>query len=156
LLTGTGLGFVALPPVVLFAAAARGFPDSPWIWAALAGGAVALVTGVLIGAGRIGALGLVGCVAGAIVAGAVPSVAIPRLLGSPTPDISIYTEYLPGVVAAMFLILIGLAVAVRLGLRISVRPAAVIVVGVIVLAVWFAFWFVVWPVTRSAGWSAVR
>ncbi len=80
-LTGAGLGWIALPLLVLAAAAAHGRSGTDWIAPTLAGGIVAGGTGLLIAIMRLGRAGLIGAVGGVLAGAALPYVAIPPLLG---------------------------------------------------------------------------
>jgi hypothetical protein len=137
--------------IVLFAAAGRGTSGLAWIGLALGAVIVGVGIGVLIGAGRLGALGFAGCVGGALAGALLPYLVVPRLLGLIAPDIGLYGEYLPGVAATLSGALIGMAVATRLVLHVFVPPVATFVFGLVVLALWFSFWLVVSPTARSAG-----
>lgn len=144
-LTGAGLGWIALPLLVLAGAAARGSSGTDWIAPVVAGGIVAGGTGLLIGVMRLGRTGLIGAVGGAIGGAALPYLAIPPLLGLTAWDIGVYGEYLPGMVAAAVVAGVGMGIGARSGLRVAIRPAAIVVVGLVVLALWFGFWVVVAP-----------
>lgn len=144
-LTGAGLGWIALPLLVLAAAVAHASSGSDWIVPALAGGIVAAGTGLLIGVMRLGRGGLIGAVGGALAGAALPYVAIPPLLGLTAWDIGVYGDYLPGIVAATAVAGVGTRIGARSGLRVAIRPVAIVVVGLVVLALWFGFWFVVAP-----------
>lgn len=144
-LTGAGLGWIALPALVLAAAVAHGRSGSDWIAPALAGGIVAAGTGLLIGVMRLGWAGLIGAVGGAIAGAALPYVAIPPLLGLTAWGIGVYGDYLPGIVAAAAVAGVARSIGARSGLRVAIRPVAIVVVGLVVFALWFGFWFVVAP-----------
>lgn len=142
-LTGAGLGWIALPLLVLAAAVAHGRSGTDWIAPALAGVIVAGGTGLLIGIMRLGRAGLIGAVGGVLAGAALPYVAIPPLLGLAVWDIGVYGEYLPGMVAAAAVAGAGRSIGARSGLRVAIRPAAIVVVGLVTLGLWFGFWFVV-------------
>ncbi len=144
-LIGAGLGWIALPLLVLAAAAARGGAGSDWIAPAVAGGIVAGGTGLLIGVMHLGWHGLMGVFGGAIGGAALPYLVIPPLLGFTAWGIGVYGEYLPGMVAAAVVAGVTMIIGARSGLRVAIRSVAIVVVGLVVLALWFGFWVMVAP-----------
>ena len=150
-LIGVGLGWIALPLLVLAGTAAHGSTGTDWIGPVAAGGIVAAGTGLLIAGIRLGWAGLVAAIGGAISGALLPYLVVPRLLGFTIWDLSIYGEYLPGMVVAGLVAGIGTGIGARSGLRVAIRPVVIVAVGLVVLALWFGFWIVVAPSLARAA-----
>lgn len=144
---GASIGWVVLPIMVITDDVARsvGGGDStiPVLWAVIVGA----MAGALIGAARLGRIGLVGAVAGTLSGALLPYVAIAPVLGLGPTEASafdhyaaLFDHYSPIAIAAFAGAIVGALYAARSSLRIPLRPVPSLVVGLVVLAFWLMSW----------------
>jgi hypothetical protein len=150
---GASIGWVVLPIMVITDNVARsasgGDSTIPILWAVIVGA----MAGALIGAARLGRIGLVGGVAGTLSGALLPYLAIAPVLGLGPTETSafdhysaLFDHYSPIAIAALAGAICGALYAARSSLRIPLRPALSLVVGLVVLALWlmsWAFWALV-------------
>lgn len=137
---GLGLGWIALPVLVVADDGVRAMGDGDSIARILCAAIVGGAGGLVIGACRLGWPGMAGCALAALGGGLLPYLVIAPVFGVHAPGINALDQYSIVIVAAAAGLAFATILATRSALRLEIRPLLPITVGLGALVSWLVFW----------------